>query len=106
MVNRPDVEYPARVVEPLGRPLKAHTVTTSAASKPVALTPGTRRLTMRALTASARYAIGPAPQVASATSHYIAADERLDIAIRVDDVLAVIQGSGAGTIEISEMGFS
>lgn len=105
MQGRPDVEYPARVVEPLGRPLVSHSQATGAASAVVTLSAGCRRITMRAVGAAARFVIGPTP-TAVATSHFIAADERLDFAVRAGDQIAVRQDSAPGTLEISELGFS
>lgn len=76
----------------------------SGASVNQALTPACRRISIYARGADVRYAIGSAGQTASAASHFIAAGERLDLAVPATPNIAVLGATlTAGTLEVSEL---
>lgn len=93
--------------EPLGKPSVARNVTATTASVNTQLTPTVQRISMRARGADLRYSVGATAQTAdAATSHFIAEDERLDIAIPAGGHIAVIRDSAAtanGTLCLSEL---
>lgn len=90
--------------EPLGIPGVARQLAAGAASANTALTSTVRRVSMRAVGADIRYAIGSASQTASGTSHLIANGERLDVAVPATPNIAVIRaGSTSGTLELTEL---
>jgi hypothetical protein len=69
-----------------------------------ALTTTCRRVSIHARTADIRYVIGTGAQTASATSHFIAAGERLDLDVPASAQIAVIRaGSTNGVLELSEL---
>lgn len=90
-------------VEPLGLPNIASTTLTSAVSQTVTLDPDTQRVSVYA-TAATRYVVGSGVGVltASASSHFIAAGERLDFAVPADGKIAVLQDTTPGNFEITE----
>lgn len=92
-------------VEPLGQPGVARQLTAGSASANTALTTTCRRISVFCRTADIRYSIGSTSQTASATtSHYIAAGERLDVAVPSTPNIAVIRaGSTDGTLEVTEL---
>lgn len=107
-----DTKTPALVngltpVEPLGAPTVARTLTTTSTSQNTVLTAQCRRIQIRCRTVDARFVIGTGAQTASATtSHFIAADERLDFAVPANAQIAVIRDSAAtvnGVLEVTEM---
>jgi len=90
--------------EPLGIPGVAHQLTAGASSANTALTSTCRRISMRAVGADIRYAIGSVSQTASASTHFIANGERLDVAVPDAPNIAVIRGGGTnGTLELTEL---
>lgn len=93
-------------VEILGSPGVARQLTAGAASSGVAFTAGVFRISMRAVGADIRFAIGTGSQTASATtSHFIADGERLDFAINDGDYIAVIRDASTdGVLEVTELG--
>jgi hypothetical protein len=93
-------------VEILGFPGIAHQLTAGASSSSFALTPGVFRISMRAVGADIRFAIGQGTQTASATaSHFIADGERLDFAITNGANIAVIRDATTdGVLEVTELG--
>lgn len=98
-------------VEPLGSVGVARqlVVTTTSANK--RLTAGVTRISIFARNADMRFAIGNIAQTATATdgavaSHYIAAGERLDLAIPgtvTTPNIAAIALAGGGVLEITEL---
>lgn len=91
-------------VEPLGVPGTARQLTAGAASANTALTSTVGRISIYARGADMRYRVGPAAQIASATSHFIGAGERLDINVPATPNIAVIRaGSTDGTLEVTEL---
>lgn len=63
-----------------------------------------RRISIHANGAAIRYAIGTGAQTASATSHYIASGERLDLDVPASAQIAVIRaGSTDGVLELTEL---
>ena len=97
---------PSRVlVEPLGQPSVARQLAAGASSANTALTATVRRISMRAITADIRYAIGAVAQTANAnTSHFIAKDERLDVAVPLGANIAIIRDATTdGTLELTEL---
>jgi hypothetical protein len=90
--------------EPLGAPGVARQLAAGATSANTALTSTCRRISMRAVGADIRYAIGSSAQTASATSHFIGNSERLDVAVPATPNIAVIRNaSTSGTLELTEL---
>jgi hypothetical protein len=82
----------------------ARQLAAGAASANTALTTTCRRVSIHARTADIRYVIGTGAQTASATSHFIAAGERLDLGVPASAQIAVIRaGSTDGVLELSEL---
>jgi hypothetical protein len=82
----------------------ARQLAAGAASANTALTTTCRRVSIHARTADIRYVIGTGAQTASATSHFIAAGERLDLDVPASAQIAVIRaGSTDGVLELSEL---
>lgn len=101
--RRPDGSY-AQSVEPLGIPSVARQLAAGSASANTALTSTCRRVSVRAVGADIRYAIGSSSQTASATSHFIANGERLDLAVPATPNIAVIRNASTdGTLEVTEL---
>lgn len=76
----------------------------SGASANTQLTATTRRISMRASGSAIRYSIGTGAQTASATTHLIAQDERLDLAVPVNAQIAVLSATTtAGVLELTEL---
>lgn len=94
-------------VEPLGAPGTPRQQPTTAASSNVVLTVGVGRISIHARIAALRYIVGSAAQTANAaTSHYLAAGERIDIDVPATPNIAVIRASDAtydGAAEITEL---
>ncbi len=92
-------------VEILGKPGIAHQLAAGAASANYALTAGVFRISMRAVGADIRFAIGQGAQTASASnSHFIANGERLDFAITNGANIAVIRDDTTdGVLEVTEL---
>ncbi len=82
----------------------ARQLAAGAASANTALTTTCRRVSIHARLAEIRYAIGTGAQTASATSHYIATGERLDLDVPASAQIAVIRGGATdGILEVSEL---
>jgi hypothetical protein len=102
-IRRPDGAY-ASAVEPLGIPAVARQLAAGSSSANTALTSTCRRISVRAVGADIRYAIGSSSQTASATSHFIANGERLDLAVPATPNIAVIRNASTdGTLEVTEL---
>jgi len=102
-IRRPDGSY-VEAVEPLGLPGVARQITVDGTSVNTALTATCRRLSMRAVGADMRYAVGSSSQTATASSHFIAAGERLDIALPATPNIAVIRNASTdGVLEVTEL---
>jgi hypothetical protein len=102
-IRRPDGSY-VEAVEPLGLPGVARQITVDGTSSNTALTATCRRLSMRAVGADMRYAVGSSSQTATASSHFIAAGERLDIALPATPNIAVIRNASTdGVLEVTEL---
>ena len=90
--------------EPLGIPTIPHNLPATATSANTALTTTCRRASIYARNGDIRYMVGTTPQTASATSHFIASGERLDIALPPNANIAVIRdGSTDGILCVSEL---
>lgn len=94
-------------VEPLGIPGVARQVATTTISANITLTVSVARISIFARIAPLRYVVGSAAQTANnATSHYLAAGERIDIDVPKTPNIAVIRASDAtadGAAEITEL---
>lgn len=94
-------------VEPLGIPGTARQVATTTSNANTVLTAGVGRISIFARLAPLRYSVGSAAQTANAaTSHYLAAGERIDIDVPATPNIAVIRASDAtadGAAEITEL---
>jgi len=102
-IRRPDGTY-VEAVEPLGVPGVARQITVDGTSTNTALTATCRRLSMRAVGADMRYAVGSSSQTATASSHFIAKGERLDVALPVTPNIAVIRNASTdGVLEVTEL---
>lgn len=92
------------LVEPLGIPGVARQLAAGSSSANTVLTVGVGRVSIHARGADIRYVVGSSAQTASATSHYIASGERLDIDVPATPNIAVIRaGSVDGTLELTEL---
>ena len=103
-IRRPDGTYVGSV-EPLGALGVARQLAAGSSSANTALTSTCRRISMRAVSADIRFAIGATSQTANAsTSHFIASGERLDFAVPADANIAVIRDASTnGTLELTEL---
>ena len=110
--TRPDggaQKVPLRVAEDgllvvLGMPSVARQLAAGAASANTALTSTCRRISIHARGADIRFAIGSTAQTASATSHFIASGERLDLGLpSTPEIAAIRAGVVDGTLEITEL---
>ena len=91
-------------VEPLSVPGVARQLAAGAASANTALTASCRRISIRAVGADIRFAIGTGAQTATATSHFIADGERLDLGVPVEPNIAVLRNAAtSGTLELTEL---
>lgn len=91
------------LVEPLSKPTVARQLAAGAASASVALTTTCSCVSIFARGANIRYVVASSSPTASATSHYIAQGERLNINVPATPWIAAIQADAtAGTLEISE----
>lgn len=94
-------------VEPLGVPTVSRQLAAGAASANTALTATCRRVSLKARTSDARFAIGVGAQTANATtSHFIEAGERLDFSVPAGAQIAVIRDALAavdGTVCVTEL---
>ena len=90
--------------EPLGIPGVARQLAAGAASANTALTTTCRRASLYARTSDIRYSIGSVSQTASATSHYLALGERVEVRLPSSPNIAVIRaGSVDATLELTEL---
>lgn len=90
--------------EPLGIPAVARQLTAGSASANTELTITCRRASLYARTSDIRYLIGSTSQTASATSHYLAPGERVDIRLPATPNIAVIRaGSIDAIVELTEL---
>jgi hypothetical protein len=94
-------------VEVLGIPSVARQLAVTNASATATLTATCRRVSIRARGTDIRYVIGTGSPVANAsTSHFLAQDERLDVAVPPNCVIAGIRESASssnGSLEITEL---
>lgn len=91
-------------VEPLSVPGVARQLAAGAATANTALTASCRRISIRAVGADIRFAIGTGAQTATATSHFIADGERLDLGVPVEPNIAVLRNAAtSGTLELTEL---
>ncbi len=94
-------------IEVLGTPTVARQIAVTTSSASQALTAACRRVSIRARGCDMRYVVGTGAQTANATtSHFIAQDERLDIAVPAGATLAAIRESAAtanGSLAVTEL---
>ena len=94
-------------VEILGIPSVARQLAVTNASATQALTSTCRRVSIRARGTDIRYVIGTGSPVANASnSHFLGQDERLDIAVPPNCVIAAIRESASttnGSLAITEL---
>ncbi len=94
--------------ETLGIPTVARQLPVTATSDSVALTAICRRVSIKARGCDMRYVVGVGAQTANAaTSHFIEAGERLDIAVPAGATIAAIRETAAtanGSLAITELG--
>ena len=101
-----DGNWSSKYVEPNRQPGVARQLSAGATSANTALTTSCSRISIRAITADIRYAIGSgASQTANAnTSHFIAQNERLELVVPEEANIAVIRdASTSGTLELTEL---
>ena len=92
-------------VEILGVPGVARQLTVNDTSAATQLTSGVKRISIRAVTADVRFLIQTTSGTASATSHFIAAGERLDFAVPDAGYICYIRNASTnGTLEVTELG--
>jgi hypothetical protein len=91
----------------LGQPGEARQLAITTTSASVALTEGVRRISIKARGCDMRYVVGVGAQTANAaTSHFIEAGERLDIAVPAGATIAAIRETAAtadGSLAITEL---
>ena len=91
-------------VEPLGQVGTARQLAAGASSANTALSSGVFRISVRATGGDIRFSIGQGTQTATATSHFIGQDERLDFSVTSGSNIAVIRaGSSNGVLEVTEL---
>jgi hypothetical protein len=94
-------------VEPLGIPAVARQQAVTVSNADVTLTATCKRVSLYARTCNMRYAVGNVAQTANnATSHFLAAWERVDISVPLNAHIAFIRDTGAtvdGQVEITEL---
>lgn len=91
-------------VENIKQPLVARQLVAAVGNADTTLTSTTRRISIYARGGDVRYAIGSSAQTASATTHFIAQGERLDVAVPATPHIAVIRGGVSDcTLELSEL---
>jgi hypothetical protein len=91
-------------IEPLGVAGVARQLPAGAATANTALTSTCRRISIHARGGNIRFAIGSATQTATATSHYIASGERLDLAVPATPNIAVLRADATDcTLEVMEL---
>jgi hypothetical protein len=91
------------LVETLGVPGLARQLTAGAVSANTPLTVGCNRVSLLAVGADIRYAVGSTTQTASATSHLLLANSRIDIALPQTANIAVQRAGGTdGTLHVTE----
>lgn len=96
--------YSAQSVEPLGQPKVARQLNATSSSANTALTAEISRISIRAVGADIRYSVGPVAQTATATSHFIANGERLDVAVPRNANIAVLRNATTdGVLEVTEL---
>jgi hypothetical protein len=102
--NLKEGRYQVEYVEPLGIPGVARQLVAAGTSSNTALTTTISRISIRAVGADIRYAVGSVSQTATATSHFIANGERLDIAVPQNANIAVLRNATtSGTLEVTEL---
>ena len=90
-------------VEVLGTPGVARALTANSSSSTTALTYNVFRISMRAVGADIRFAIG-AGAVDATNGHFIADGERLDFAVpRGANIAVKRDGTDDGTLELTEL---
>ena len=93
--------------EPLGVPTVARQVSVTTTSASTTLTSTCKRISIRARFCDMRYVVGTgSPTADASTSHFLAQDERLDIAVPLGSSIAVIRESLAvsnGSLAITEL---
>ena len=88
----------------LRKPGVARQLAAGSSSANTALTATCERISIRAVTAAIRYAIGTTSQTANAgTSHFIAQNERLELDVPLGANIGIIRDdSTSGTLEVTE----
>jgi len=90
--------------EPLGIPGVARQLAAGSTSANTALTTTCRRISIKAVGADIRYAIGSTSQTAALTTHFISSGERLDLALPETPNIAVIRNASTdGVLEVTEL---
>lgn len=93
-------------IELLSVPGVARTLAVTATSSSVALTNTCKRISIRARSCDMWYVVGVGVQTATAnTSHFIAQDERLDLAVPLGATIAAVRDASAvnGILSITEL---
>jgi hypothetical protein len=99
--------YSVEAVEPLGIPGVSRQLTATTTSASTALTANISRISIRARSCDIRFVVGVGTQTAIATtSHFIAANERLDIGVPFGASIGVIRDTAAtvdGVLTVTEL---
>ena len=91
-------------VEPLGIPSVARQLTVTATSASVVLTSTCTRVSIYARSAAIRFVVGTGAQTATGTSHFLDANNSMDIRVPEGATIAAIRdGETNATLEISEL---
>jgi hypothetical protein len=95
------------LTDTLGQPGVARQQAATTSPATITLTTTVRRVSIAARTSNLRYVVGTGSVVANAsTSHWIAAGERLDIAVPANGLIGVIRDTAAtadGVLEVTEL---
>ena len=93
----------------LGIPVAARQLAVSGTSASVTLSKGVSRASIVARGGPVRFVVGMGAQTANATtSHYLGAEERIDIKFQSGSTIAAIRANGdttAQALEITELGY-
>jgi len=82
----------------------ARQIAATSSSQNQALGGSAKAISIRAVGADIRFQVGTGPQTASATSHFIAQNERLTVGVPASANIAVIRNASTdGTLELSEL---
>jgi hypothetical protein len=91
-------------VEPLGIPSVARQMTVTATSASITLTPTCTRISMYSRSGAIRFVVGTGAQTATSVSHFLDANNGMDIRVPLGATIAAVRdGEINAILEISEL---